>query len=138
MRDETAPPKKSSRFSDQDLENEVATMLRIGVTLSALIVLAGGLWMFRQPHRAVPELSHFHAVEPALQSFRGVFAAAFRHAPGQSRGIMQLGLLVLIATPVLRVALCVVGFARQRNWLYVAVSAVVFLVLLWSLLPAAA
>jgi len=47
---------------------------------------------------------------------------------------MVAGLLVLIATPVLRVALSVVGFALQRDWVYVGLTVLVLLVLLGSFL----
>ena len=47
--------------------------------------------------------------------------------------MIQFGLLLLIATPVARVVLCVIGFARQRDRLYVVVSSVVLLVLIYSL-----
>jgi uncharacterized membrane protein len=48
------------------------------------------------------------------------------------KSVIQLGLLLLIATPVARVVLCVVGFARQRNTLYIVVSSFVLLVLVLS------
>ena len=46
---------------------------------------------------------------------------------------MQFGLLLLIATPVARVAMAVVGFALERDRLYVVVSLIVLTVLLLSL-----
>jgi uncharacterized membrane protein len=52
-------------------------------------------------------------------------------------GIIQLGLLFLIATPVARVAFAAFAFAVERDWLYVAVSTFVLLVLLYSLLGSA-
>ena len=51
--------------------------------------------------------------------------------------MIQLGLLLLIATPVVRVILCVIGFARQHNILYVAVSTVVLVILIPSFFRAA-
>lgn len=50
--------------------------------------------------------------------------------------ITQLGLLVLIATPVVRVGFSVVGFALERDRLYVAITFAVLAVLLGSLLLA--
>jgi len=52
----------------------------------------------------------------------------------RGRGIIQLGLLFLIATPVARVAFAVFAFAMERDWLYVSISATVLVVLLFSLL----
>ena len=47
--------------------------------------------------------------------------------------IIQFGMVILIATPVARVLLCVVGFARQKDRLYVFISSFVLLVLIYSL-----
>jgi len=48
-------------------------------------------------------------------------------------GVAQLGLLVLLATPVARVAAALVGFALERDRLYVVVSALVLGILLTSI-----
>ena len=46
----------------------------------------------------------------------------------------QLGILVLIATPVFRVLLSAFAFWMQRDWIYVAITLVVLAVLAFSLL----
>jgi uncharacterized membrane protein len=53
------------------------------------------------------------------------------------RGIIQLGLLLLIATPVARVAFSIFGFAQERDRMYVVFTVIVFAILLWSLLGSA-
>jgi uncharacterized membrane protein len=52
----------------------------------------------------------------------------------RGRGLIQLGLLFLIATPIARVALSIVGFALERDRMYVGFTVIVLLVLLYSLL----
>jgi uncharacterized membrane protein len=47
--------------------------------------------------------------------------------------IIQLGILLLIATPVLRVVFCIAGFSRQRDKVYVFISSAVLLILIYSL-----
>ena len=47
---------------------------------------------------------------------------------------MQLGLLLLVATPMARVVAALVGFVRQRDLVYVVVSSLVLATLLYSLL----
>lgn len=116
--------------SDQDLDNSIARMLAIGVSLAALIVLAGGVLLLRHPQVPAPSFTQFHAGGPALSTLTGIVHAAFAGRPGS---IIQLGLLILIATPVARVVFCVVGFARQRDLLYVLTSLTVLAVLLYSL-----
>jgi uncharacterized membrane protein len=49
------------------------------------------------------------------------------------RGLVQFGLLFLIATPIARVVFSIVGFMRQRDWLYVGVTAAVLALLAYSL-----
>jgi len=41
--------------------------------------------------------------------------------------LIVLGLIVLIATPVIRVLLGIASFAMEKDWLYVAITAIVFL-----------
>jgi uncharacterized membrane protein len=121
------------RPSDQDLDISVAVVLRIGVTLSAAVVLLGGVLLGKHLFGAVPDYTHFQPGDPGLRSVMGIVQGAVNFTP---KSVIQLGLLVLIATPVARVILCIVGFARQRNVLYVAVSTIVLLILGLSFLKA--
>ncbi len=119
-----------ARPTDQDLDVAIAGMLRFGVTLAALVVLTGGVLLLRHPLVAAPSLRTFHAGGPQLRTLTGIVGGARKLDP---ESIVQLGLLVLIATPVLRVVFCVVGFARQRDKVYVAISALVLAILIYSL-----
>jgi uncharacterized membrane protein len=119
-----------SRPTDQDLDVSVARMLRFGVSLAALIVLLGGILFLRHPWIPAHDYSHFAAGNGELTNLKGIFREVLRLKP---TGIIQLGLVLLIATPVARVAFCVVGFARQGNRLYVAVSVFVLAILIYSL-----
>jgi uncharacterized membrane protein len=120
-----------SQPTDQQLDESIAGMLRFGVALAAFIVLAGaGALLLHQGSAAAPDFARFHAGGPELRTLRGI-AGGVKQL--RARSIIQLGLVVLIATPVARVVYCVVGFARQRNLLYVAVSSLVLAILLYSL-----
>jgi len=66
-----------------------------------------------------------------LRQIRGILREALRLS---GRGIIQLGLLLLIATPVARVGMSIVGFAAERDWMYVRFASVVLVILLYSLL----
>jgi uncharacterized membrane protein len=123
-----------ARPTDQDLDVSVAVALRIGVTLSATVVILGGLLLGNHLFGAVPDYTHFQPGDPGLRSVMGIVQGAVNFSP---KSVIQLGLLLLIATPVARVILCVIGFARQHNILYVAVSTVVFVILILSFFRAA-
>jgi len=94
------------------------------------VVFVGGLLYLRHPWQTIPNYSHFHTPDHALSSLSGVFSGVLHFEPP---GIIQLGLVLLIATPVARVTLCVFGFARQRDLLYVAISTAVLIILSCSL-----
>ncbi len=119
-----------SRWTDERVETIIGNLLRAGVILSALIVVAGGI-VFLLRHGGEPAGHKTFAGEPErLRSLGGIVRDALA---GHGRGIIELGLLVLIATPVARVAFAVVAFALQRDRLYVAITLVVLSVLVYSL-----
>ncbi len=119
-------------LSDYQAEQLIGKLLRAGVLTAAAVVLLGGLAYLWQ-HTWEDELTRLREFqgEPAeLRSLTGIVSQALAL---RSRGLIQLGLVLLIATPVARVALSAVLFARQRDWLYVAVTLLVLCVLLYSL-----
>jgi uncharacterized membrane protein len=117
--------------SEADLKMEVAIsrMLRAGVSLAAFVVLVGWILYLWQAHGVVPGYLHFHGIPSPADRLTPVFEGA-RHL--DSRSIIRLGILLLIATPIMRVAFCVYSFAAQKDKLYVAVSVIVLTVLLYS------
>jgi uncharacterized membrane protein len=118
-------------LTDKEMEIEIGLMLRIGVSVSAAVVFLGGvLYLIREP--ILPDYVRFHA-----DRLRTV--ASVLHGVGRfdASSVIQLGMLLLIATPVARVVFCVVGFARQRDRLYVAVSGLVLAILVYSLMSGA-
>ena len=117
-------------FTDQEMEIEIGHMLRFGVTLSAIVVFFGGILYLMHTSGPVVDYVHFHGTPGPLRTVAGVVRGAMRL---NAESVIQLGVLLLIATPVARVAFCIWGFARQRDRLYIAVSAVVFLILIYSL-----
>jgi uncharacterized membrane protein len=116
--------------TDHELDLSIAGMLRVGVTLAALVVLAGGVLSLRHRPAAVPDFAHFHPAGPSLQTLPGIVEGTLHL---QAEAMIQFGLVLLIATPVARVVFCVFGFARQRDKLYTAISLAVLLILIYSL-----
>ncbi len=119
-----------SKPTDHEFDLSVAAMLRIGVTLAAVVVFAGGVLSLWHMPSSPADYKHFHAGSEALRSISGIFQGAVHLDP---QCVIQLGLVILIATPVARVVLCVIGFARQKNALYVAISSIVLAILVYSL-----
>jgi uncharacterized membrane protein len=82
-------------------------------------------------HGGAPaSFSVFHGEPDGLRSIAGILRGV---GTMQSQAIVQLGLLLLIATPVARVAFTLVAFVLQRDRTYVAVTALVLALLLYGL-----
>jgi uncharacterized membrane protein len=116
-------------MNDEGLELKLANLLRIGVMAAATIAFLGGcIYLLR--HGGQPLSYHtFHAGPAALRSPIGIIGDAMKL---HGRGIIQLGVLVLIATPIARVLLSVFGFLRERDRLYVVVTFIVLAILVYS------
>jgi len=114
---------------DQRLEIAMGNMLRGGVTTAALVVLAGGIIYLSQFHGPLPDYRHFHGPAATQIGIGAVLAGVGRL---DSASLIELGILLLIATPICRVIFGVVGFALMRDWFFTAASAVVLAILLIS------
>jgi uncharacterized membrane protein len=124
-------PKLTNKLTDKQMESSIATMLLVGVTLSAILVFFGGILYVLHASKTVPNYGHFVGESATLRSISGVLHGAMRL---DAKSVIELGVLLLIATPIIRVAFCIVGFARQRDRLYVVISASVFVILIYSLI----
>jgi len=117
-------------WNDKRIEIWVAIMLRTGVLIAAAMVLIGGVLYVAQSHDRPSDYRQFHGEPAQYSTLRGAATGIRTLEP---RSIIMLGLLVLIATPVARVGMCVAGFLLERDRLYVGVSGLVLLILLYSL-----
>jgi uncharacterized membrane protein len=116
--------------SDEQMESIIGLMLRVGVILSTAFVMGGGIWYIAQSGARTPEYRTFHGEPPALRTMTGIVRGAVELDP---RAWIQLGLLILIATPVARVLFSIAAFAAQRDRAYVAITLLVAAILLYSL-----
>jgi uncharacterized membrane protein len=117
-------------WTDERLDQILGNLLRFGVVLSAVVVLMGGcIYLSRHgaeeaDHKAFQGESWYLSTLPGILAYVG---------EGRGRGIIQLGIVLLIATPVARVLFSVFAFALQRDRTYVVVTTIVFLLLVYSL-----
>lgn len=124
---------KPNRWTDYRMEQIIGNLLRAGVVLAAAVVFVGGVMYLVQRGSAAPDYHTFHAVPDNLRRLPGIMHEALAL---QSQGIIQLGLLLLVLTPVSRVAFSAIGFLEERDKTYVSITVIVLAVLLFSLLKA--
>jgi uncharacterized membrane protein len=117
-------------WTDQRIENMVGNLLRAGVSLSALVVFIGGVIYLVRHGRSPADYRVFHGEPSDLRNLSGIVRDAYGL---HGRGIIQLGLLLLIATPVARVAFSIWGFAAEEDRMYMIFTGIVLVVLLYSL-----
>jgi uncharacterized membrane protein len=117
-------------ISDTRIDSIIGNLLRAGVILASFIVLVGGGLYLTNHGKELPEYRIFHGEPSDLRNIPGIMKSALSF---HGRGLIQFGLLVLIATPVTRVALTVIFFGLQRDRIYVGVTLIVLAVLIFSL-----
>ena len=125
------PQPTNSSWNDQKIENIIGNLLRVGVSLSAFVVMFGAVIYLARHGRAPADYRVFRGEPTELRSLSGILHNAFTF---HGQGIIQLGLVLLIATPVARVAFAIWGFAAEHDRLYMIFTGIVLIVLLYSLL----
>jgi uncharacterized membrane protein len=119
-----------SRWNDERVERILGTLLQTGVIISGIVVLIGGILYAARYGRMPVNYQNFDPERASLRSLREVGRGALH---GDGRAIIQCGLLLLIATPVSRVLFSMIAFALEGDRLYVALTTIVFVILLYSL-----
>jgi len=115
-------------MTDRDLDRLMSVVLVIGVIISALLIALGFGASFVVGWTGSLTGATFSQVDPTD------FSSLIERLAGlQPLAVVQAGLVVLIATPVIRVAVTAVGFWRERDTLYTAVTLAVLGLLVVSL-----
>jgi len=121
---------EASAWTDQRVELIIGNLLRLGVAIAGAVVLAGAFVYLVRHGTEAPSYHAFRGEPVELRTLAGIFEQV---QEGRGRGLIQLGLLLLIATPIARVGFSLIAFMRLRDRLYVGVTLLVLAVLLFSL-----
>jgi uncharacterized membrane protein len=117
-------------WNDDKMRNIMGNLLRVGVVSAAALVLIGAILFFFQHTASVLDYHTFKSEPEKLRKFHLIFFQALHF---RGREIIQFGLIVLIATPIVRVLFSLIGFFFEKDWVYVVITAIVFIVLMFSL-----
>lgn len=121
----------AGRWDDRRVEETIGNLLRAGVILAASVAAIGGLIYLIHHGMEPADYRVFRGEANELRHVRGILRSTIRL---QGRGIIQLGVLLLIATPIARVAFAMFGFAAEKDRMYVAFTGIVLAILLYSLI----
>lgn len=140
MRQTTTPAREQATTShsasghapaEEHVEQLIGNLLRIGVLIAAAVALVGGVMYLAHSAFTRPSYHVFRGEPPMLRSIGGILSGVAALEP---TAIIQLGIVLLIATPIARVLLTLIAFAVRRDRMYVLISALVLGLLAYSLL----
>ena len=122
--------KRQIYWDDKNIENIMGNLLRAGVIIAAAIVLSGGVYYIYRNGSLPPHFAIFKGEPAKLRHLTGIFQQAFAL---HHEGIMQLGIVLLIATPIARVFFSVIAFILEKDFMYTVFTLIVFSILAFSL-----
>lgn len=126
--------KKETQISDYDIESVMGRLLITGVIISGSLILFGGVYYLIQKGFTIPQYKTFIGEPSHLRSVKQIITGV---AHFDSLSIIQLGLLLLIATPISRVIFSVIGFLFEKDYMYVAISLIVLIIIAYSIFSVA-
>lgn len=119
-------------WGERDVEQYIGKLLRYGVMLSCAITIFGGIIYLYQhkgvmvDYSPVPTGMAF-GVEEYLRELNTIFP---RMLDFDGAAIIQFGVLVLIATPIIRVAFSAFSFLIEKDYLYVVITLIVLAIIM--------
>lgn len=117
------------KIRDQDMTTVLGNLLRIGVLLSATIVLFGGVIFLIKHGSEIPKYYFFKSEPRRFRDITEIWKSAIQ---GRAGSIIQFGLLILIATPITRIMFSIIGYLLEKDYLYVAITITVLAIILFS------
>jgi uncharacterized membrane protein len=121
----------NTTFKEKDMQSIIGWILRAGVFISMAVVFLGGIvFIYRHGHETA-NYHTFKGVPDFVHNASGIINGIFTL---RGRAIVQAGIVLLIATPVVRVIFSAIGFVLEKDYLYVGITLIVLLIIFSSML----
>lgn len=124
-------------WQERDMELFLGKFLRFGVMLSCAITLIGGIFYLYQQGGILPDYSPTSEILPfkgVEQNLRSISAILQGIMVLDGASIIQFGVIVLIATPVIRVAISAIAFLIEKDYMYVIITLIVLVIIIANML----
>lgn len=124
-------------WAERDMELFIGRLLRYGVMLSCGITLIGGIFYLFQHGTQMPDYSPVPDDQPfpgVADYLRELSTILPRVVSLDGAAIIQLGVCVLIATPIVRVAVSVIAFLIEKDYLYVVITLIVLAIIMGNMI----
>ncbi len=119
------------KFKDKDIQGLIGQVLLAGTVISISIVFTGGIFYLYRHGHTVADYTKFKGIPAFIRDFSGIVKGI---ADIKGQAIIQAGIILLIATPILRVICSAIGFALEKDYMYVGISALVLFIIFVSTL----
>lgn len=111
------------------MDRFISVILRSGVLLACAVVVIGGVFYVIHHQGPLPD---YHVFRSEPENLRGLSGIVKGLSVALGRNWIQFGLVLLVATPLARVAFSVFAFFKERDWTYVVLTLIVLGVLVGS------
>lgn len=113
------------------MQSVIGWVLRVGVLVSmATVFIGGAIYLYRHGH----ETANFHlfkGIPKFIQTEPGIVDGILNF---RGRAIIQEGIILLIATPIMRIIFSAIGFVLERDYLYIGITIIVLGIIFFSML----
>ncbi|MDQ0593263.1 putative membrane protein [Chryseobacterium ginsenosidimutans] len=113
-------------FTDTDLNRSVGNLLRLGVILSVITSLIGFIKLFTEGFK-MPRKYKLLDMGTSSEKVWGHFWDTL--CKGEGMAIIQLGILILIITPLMRIIFALIGYLKEKDYVYVVISSIVLAIM---------
>jgi uncharacterized membrane protein len=120
-----------AKFKDTDIQLLIGQVLRAGMVISISVVFIGGVFYLYRHGHTVADYSVFKGIPPFVQHASGILSGIINF---KGQAIIQFGIILLIATPVLRIIFSAIGFMLEKDYMYVGISIIVLGIIFISML----
>lgn len=121
----------TKKFKDTDMQAVIGWILRAGVLVSMSVIFIGGVIYLYRHGQAHVDYSKFVGVPDLVSNPGAIIHGVFTL---RGRAIIQTGIILLIATPVIRVIFSAIGFIMEKDYLYTAITILVLFIILASMI----
>lgn len=113
-------------FTDVDLNRSVGNLLRLGVVLSVITSIVGFIKLFSEGFK-MPKKYTSLDMGSSSEKVWGQFWTSLCH--GEGMAIIQLGILLLVFTPLMRIIFALIGYLKEKDYTYVVISSIVLAIM---------
>jgi uncharacterized membrane protein len=113
-------------FTDVDLNRSVGNLLRLGVILAVATSLIGFVKLFTEGFK-MPKKYTSLDMGTSSEKVWGQFWDSL--CKGEGMAIIQLGILLLIFTPLMRIIFALIGYLKEKDYIYVVISSIVLAIM---------